>query len=99
MALQKVVTEEIAAAAGTLTQINNQLNNEVDNLQRIGSNLLSSWESAAGSAAQTTLCQLLKGNEARSAVLDNYINMLQQVVNPSYTSAEETNTKLSDMFL
>lgn len=99
MAIQKVVTEEIASAAAGIAQANEQLSAEVNNLRSMASNLLGSWNSGAGAAAQTVFHQVIQGDTARSAVLDNYAAMLRDVVNPSYTNAEEANTKLADLFL
>lgn len=99
MSIQKVNTEAIAAAASAIASANANINSSFDELRNAGSDMAGSWNSRAGSAAETTLYQLFKGNEARSAVMQNYLNILQQVVNPGYESGETENTKLADQFL
>jgi len=98
MAKQVVNTDRLTSAANKLRTVNNNINGELRTLQNKANQLDSNWKSAAGDAARTTMYQLFKNNEERSAVLQNYINMLQQQVNPGYINTETVNTKLADKF-
>ena len=61
--------------------------------------VLLSWQGSAGTAAQTTMYQFPPNNNARSAVLQSYVDMLQQQINPNYAYAENViNTSLADLF-
>ncbi|MDR1210343.1 MAG: hypothetical protein LBK41_08560 [Clostridiales bacterium] len=98
MAKQVVNTDRIASSANRLRAVNNNINNEFRALQDKARQLDSNWKSPAGETAKTTMYQLFKNSEARQAILQNYVNMLEQQVNPGYTSAETVNTKLADKF-
>ena len=99
MSVQKVDTEGIAAAANAISTADANINNAFEQVRKIGMKMDESWNSSAGTIAETTLQQLITNNDARSTVLQNYVNILNQLVNPSYIEAENVNTKLSDMFL
>lgn len=99
MAIQKVNTDGILAAANTLSASNAAMNDAFNVLRSAGYTMENSWNSRAGTAAASLMYQLFNGNEARSAVLQNYVNLLQQSVTPGYVNAETVNTKLSDQFL
>lgn len=99
MALQKVNTEAIASMATDIANANQKMNEAFSRVEIDGKNMDTRWNSKAGTQAATIMYNLFKGNEARSAVLENYVTFLQQFINPSYTAAEEQNTKLSDQFL
>ncbi|CDX04951.1 Type VII secretion system ESAT-6-like [Desulfitobacterium hafniense] len=98
MAKQVVNTDRLTSAANKLRTVNNNITGEFRTLQNKAKQLDSNWKSAAGEAARTTMYQLFKNNEVRSTVLQNYINMLEQQVNPGYTNTETVNTKLADKF-
>lgn len=98
MALQKVNTDSIAAAAAAIRSTDAGLTAGVEQLRTMCTNLLGSWESSAGSTAQSVFLDISRGDEARSAVLQNYAAMLTEVVNPGAETAENTNTKLADLF-
>lgn len=98
MAKQVVNTERITSSATRLRTVNNTINSEFNTLQNKAKQLDSNWKSSAGETARTTMYQLFKNSEVRSTVLQNYINMLEQQVNPGYNNAETTNTKLADKF-
>lgn len=98
MAKQVVNTDRIASSANRLRTVNNTINNEFRTLQSKAQQLDSNWRSAAGETAKTTMYQLFRNNDVRSSVIQNYINMLEQQVNPGYESAETTNSKLADKF-
>ncbi|MBQ7015851.1 MAG: hypothetical protein IJN10_02680 [Firmicutes bacterium] len=99
MAIQKVNTDGILSAASSLSLCNANMNDAFAVLRSAGHTMENSWNSRAGSAAASLMYQLFNGNEARSAVLQNYVNLLQQAVAPGYVESESVNTKLSDQFL
>ena len=99
MAIQKVNTDGILAAASSLAACNASMNDSFAVLRSLGHTMENSWHSRAGTAAASLMYQLFNGNEARSAVLQNYVNLLQQAVAPGYINSETVNTKLSDQFL
>ena len=98
MAKQAVNTDRIASAANKLRTVNNAINSEFSNMQKKAQQLDSNWKGAAGETARTTMYQLFKNNEPRSTVLQNYINLLEQQINPGYIDAETVNTTLADQF-
>ena len=98
MAKQAIDTERVAAAASKLRATNTAINNELRSLQNAAKRLENNWRSAASSAAQTTLYQLFSNNDSRSAVMQNYIYVLEQQINPRYINVENANTKLADKF-
>lgn len=99
MSIQKVNTEAIAAAASAVNAANARINSEFDRVRSAGTAMDNAWNSRAGNAARDLMYELFKGNESRSAVLQNYANTLHQVVTPGYDSSESENTKLADLFL
>ena len=98
MPKQEINSERISSAANKLRTVNNNINNEFRTLQSKMRQLEANWRGAAGTAAQTTMHQLLNYNEARSTVLQNYLNMLERQVNPGYQETETTNSSLADKF-
>lgn len=98
MAKQAVDTDRIASSANKLRTANNNINNEFCTLQNAAKQLNNNWKGVAGDVARTTMCQLFKNNEVRSTVLHNYVNLLEQQVNPGYINTENINTKLADKF-
>lgn len=98
MAKQSINTDRVTSAANKLRATNTTINNEFRSLQNTAKRLEYDWKSAAGSIAHTTMYQLFNNNGVRSTVLQNYINMLEQQVNPGYINAENANIKLADKF-
>jgi uncharacterized protein YukE len=98
MAKQVVNTDRITSSANRLRTVNTAINTEFRTLENKARQLDTNWKSQAGETARTTMHQLFKNSEVRSAVIRNYINMLEQQVNPGYTDAETTNIKLADKF-
>ena len=93
-----VNTPGIAGAASNLESTRDDINNAFNTLWN-GMQVLSSWQGSAGEVAQTTMYQFPPNNNARSAVLQSYVDMLQQQVNPNYAYAENVvNTSLADLF-
>lgn len=98
MAKQVVNTDKIAASASRLRVINNNINRSFGDLQKKVKELDAKWKGRAGETAQTSMYQLLKNSEERSKVIQNYINLMEQQVNPGYNSTETANKKLADNF-
>ena len=92
-----VNTQGISAASSRIRTSNNNINSAFATL-RGQMQQLNNWRGAAGTVAQTTMHQLFDGNDSRSAVLQNYINILEQQINPGYTSTETTVKSLADKF-
>ncbi|MBQ7016707.1 MAG: hypothetical protein IJN10_07130 [Firmicutes bacterium] len=99
MAIQKVNTDGILNAAASLSLCNANMDEAFASLYKTGTTMENNWNSKAGSAASSLLYQLFNGNQARSTVLQNYVNLLQQSVSPGYVNSETINTKLADQFL
>jgi len=98
MERQIVNAQGITVASDRLKGSNNNINEAFNKMESRVLRDLETWRSPAGESAQTTMYQLLKHNDERSKVLQNYFNMLMQQVNPNYKSAETTNTSLADKF-
>ena len=99
MPMQKVNTMQISAIANAISSANSTLDAEFSNVQSAGQNMASNWNSEAGRSAITKMYELFRGNEARSTILENHVNYLQQTVVVNYNSAEQSNNELSDLFL
>lgn len=97
MSRQLVIAEIILSAARSIQRADNTINIELSDLSKVMRHL-ENWIGAAGTAAQTAVYQILNYNEARSTVMQNYINMLEQQVNPGYQEAESTNQSLAEQF-
>ena len=88
----------IAGAASSLESTRDDINDAFSTLWSEMQMLLS-WQGSAGIAAQTTMEQFPPNNNARSSVLQSYIDMLQQQVDLNYAYAEGVvNTSLADLF-
>lgn len=99
MSIHKVNTEGIVAAASKISACDSTINQAFAKVVSQSNNMACSWNSPAGDAALDTFHKLIKGSEARSAVLQNHAATLQQVVVPGYDASEKQNTKLADLFL
>ena len=97
--MQKVNTESISAMANAISSTNTTLNSEFYNVQTAGNTMGANWNSDAGSLAISKMYQLFRGNEERSAVMENHANFLRNLVVTNYNASETENTKLSDLFL
>ena len=95
---QLVNTEGISTAAVRLRNANDNISSKFDTLTKKAKALESDWNSSAGSLACSKMYELFKLSETRYSVIQNYINMLEQQVNPGYESAEKANKTLADQF-
>lgn len=95
---QSLDTAALDTAVSALRSADGSINAAFTAVERQSGVLQGSWHSGAGSTAVTQLYQLIKGNESRSAVLQNYINLLVQQVEQGYVSVEEANTSLASYF-
>ena len=98
MPITIVNTDSLSASANNLRNVNRNINSEFQTLQNKAQIIDNNWQSPAGDAARTAMRQIFKHNEARSSVIRNYINMLEQQVNPGYADTETVNIKLADKF-
>jgi len=94
---QFINTPGVSETAHRIRTVNSNIDNAFRTL-RNRMQQLENWRGAAGAVAQTTMHQLFRMGEARSAVLQNYVSMLEKQVNPGYKGAETTNTSLADKF-
>ncbi|MCL1794237.1 MAG: hypothetical protein FWG34_10230 [Oscillospiraceae bacterium] len=97
MATQAVNTEGITFAADKLHDANSYINFIFGSLQTTVKSL-GDWRGVAGESARDAICQIFKGNDARDEVMKNYIEVLNQVVNPGYIETENKNRTLADQF-
>lgn len=97
MKKQKVNTDGIAAAADRVRTVNRNINTSFETMKR-SCQELNCWKGQAGSKALTLMYQIFKSGDARSAVLENYVNVMEQMVTQGYINAETTNKKLADQF-
>ena len=96
--VQKIDTSAVESAANRIQSAGAAINSAFQKVSRQGSRLAGSWQSRAGSQAESTLYKLAKFNEDRDAVLQNYVDFLKLVVEQGYLSVEETNTSLASYF-
>ena len=98
MTKQTIDTDRIVASATALRTANSNIGSAFQTLQNSAKRLEDNWKGAAGTTAQTTVQQIFKISEERSKVLQNYVNFLEQQVNPGYIDTETVNTTLADKF-
>ena len=98
MTRQLVDTDQIRASAQSLRRINEQINSAFEQMRKETCGLDQDWQSAAGEAAMTAMYTLFRNQEARDKVLRNYIQMLEQQIQPGYVQAETANLSLADQF-
>lgn len=98
MAIQSIDTERVASSIASLRAVNGAINDAFDTMQKKAQQLDSAWNSKAGETAKTTMYQIFKNSDTRSAVIQNYINLLEQQVDPGYINTETVNTQLADQF-
>lgn len=96
--IQSINTESLDTAISQLRNAQANMNDAFEKVSNQATILRNSWKSTAGSKAETRLYEFLKANEARDAVLSNYIAVLTQVVEQGYLSVEEANTTLASYF-
>ena len=97
MSRQSIDTTQVAVALNRIRTINNNINNQFNSL-RSRMWPLNSWRGPTGTAAQTLMHELFRNNEARSAVMQNYTDILERLINPSYQAAENQNRSLANLF-
>lgn len=96
--VQAVDSQKLMEVVRQLQTTNSDLTQRVNALRRCADRLEDAWSSRAGGSAVTAMYRLLNNDEARSAVLKNYIAFVQQKALPGYVDAEEINQKLADQF-
>ncbi len=98
MAKQTINTERVATSVSKLKTVDGDINRAFSTMEKAAKRLESDWTGQAATAAVDLKNQIFQRNATRSTVLQNYIRILEQQVNPGYLGAEETNTKLADQF-
>ena len=98
MDIQAVNTEAVQETASTLRSVNESIEGKCRQAEAKAKGLSGSWHSAGGNAALNTIDRIFKMAEPRYQVLNNYITVLEQIVNPNYLAAEETNRSLASNF-
>lgn len=95
---QLINTQEIITAATELRNANDNISSKFRIVTEKADLLKNDWNSSAGDVAFSKMYQLFNYSETRYSVIQNYINVLEQQVNPNYQNAEETNKTLADQF-
>lgn len=98
MAKELVNTERIMSSANKLRNVNNNIDSAFSSMKKKAKNIETNWKGSAADMAKTTMYKLFNDSDARSKVLQNYVNLLEQQVNPGYINAENTNVSLADKF-
>lgn len=98
MTEQTINTDRVASSVNKLRSVNNRIKGKFKKMKNNAATLDSNWKGSAGEAARTAMYQIFSNEEARSAILQNYITILDQQVNPDYVRAETINTSLADKF-
>ena len=95
---QAIDTTRVADSANRLRIVNNNIERHFQSFRNSAGQLNNTWHSRAGDKAKTEMYKLFDGATARSTVLQNYITILNQQINPGYNDAEAVNTSLADQF-
>lgn len=91
-------TEGVAASAANLKRVNENIKRSFDQLTGKARSLESDWNSKAGSIACSKMYELFKISGTRYSVIQNYVNILEQQVDPGYENTEQVNSSLADQF-
>lgn len=95
---QSIDTARVETSANKLRAVNNNINRQFQSFQGSAKQINNTWKGRAAEQAKTQLQNLVNNSAARSTVLENYVRMLSQQVDPSYENAETSNTSLADQF-
>lgn len=95
---QSIDTARVASSANKLRAVNGNIDRQFQTFRNTAAQINNSWHGCAADKAKTKMYQLFDSSTARSTVLQNYINMLSQQINPGYEIAEDANTRLADQF-
>ncbi|MCL2158153.1 MAG: WXG100 family type VII secretion target [Oscillospiraceae bacterium] len=93
---QTVNTDGIAAAAKKLQNVNENINSKIETLKNTARALGENWIGKAGTCAHGKIYEILKQNERRDRVMQDYIATLEKKVDPNYVVAENTNILAAD---
>lgn len=94
----KVDTDRISYVSFQLKNANTEMNNSFRAVKQKGKTMISNWHSPAAESASTIYYELIRGNQARSDVLNEYSKMLDQAIVPNANQVELSNKKLADVF-
>ncbi len=99
MAALKVNVESIISTAEALSEINKQIDEEYEALDKKMKELGEFWKGPAAEAAIAKYWEIKsKYFSPRHDVVENYITFLRQQVGEGYAATEKTNTSLADAF-
>ena len=93
---QMVNTDGIADTAKKLYSVNENINSKVEILKNTARVLGENWIGKAGTSAQSRIYEVLKQNEKRDRVMQDYIATLAEKVGPDYDVAENHNILVAD---
>ena len=99
MADLKINAEQVVETARRIKNINNQIREGFNNVQKAVTRLDGAWDSPAATNAINKF-KAIKNSycDARYDVIDNYVAFLHQQVGEGYTQTETTNKSLADAF-
>ena len=95
---QSIDTARVKSSANKLRTVNRNIDGQFQTFRNSAVRISNNWSGRAAERAKTEMYKLFDSGTARSAVLQNYVDMLSQQVYPGYESAEDTNTRLADQF-
>lgn len=90
----RVTASQLRQKAQELTQLNNSLNTEINNLQQSESNVCSMWEGEAKNAFHNAFSQDKNGMLNFKQAIDQYVQALIQIAE-SYERAEAQNVQIA----
>lgn len=95
---QTIDTARVLSSASRLQAVNNNINRQFQTFRNSARQINNTWSGRAAERAKTQLQNLINSSSSRSAVLENYISILNQQVGSGYENAETVNTSLADQF-
>lgn len=93
-----VETENLLEKAGELSTINQNIVDKFEVVIQAMSNLDANWESSSATNAISSFESIKTDMSSRETEMNNYINILKNVVAPGYEDTETTNSKLAEAF-
>ena len=95
----KVDTAQIALAATNIMIYNTKINDDFANVKNAIGNLRKNWSGGSSDIALNALAKIETAFvDARYDNINQYVVLLNRVVEPGYASAEVANTDLASMF-
>ncbi|MBQ1821530.1 MAG: WXG100 family type VII secretion target [Clostridia bacterium] len=96
---ERIDTTEVLGVAQQLSNLNEQLTQEIQECERLINSLKSGWTGEAAEATTSVFTAFAKSyQENDHQLIENYAKFLRESVAPNWENTESSNTELGNMF-